>query len=41
MSRGPHSSPEYQKFPKRRKSQRKAEKLIAKNVELLRKFKNV
>ena len=35
-----HTSPQYTKFPKRKKSQKKMEKLVAQNVEILRKFKN-
>ena len=40
MARGAHSSPQYTKFPKRRKSQKKQQKLVQRNQEILRSLQN-
>ena len=36
MARGTHGSPQYTRYPKRKKSQKKQQKLVQRNQEILR-----
>lgn len=38
MARGPHSSPQYTKFPKRKDARKKIEKLVLNNEHIIRKY---